>query len=160
MAKTPSNGGKAMTLVRWDPLKDVSSLQDRINRMFEDFFPRSRDLDEEIDSCAWRPPVDIFEVDTGLIINAELAGVKKEDVSVELKDNVLTIKGERWSDREVDEQSYYRKERCFGTFQRSFTLRETVQPDQIKARFKDGILEIEIPRAKQEEPKQITVDID
>ena len=90
--------------------------------------------------------------DTGLIINAELAGVKKEDVSVELKDNVLTIKGERWSDREVDEQSYYRKERCFGTFQRSFTLRETVQPDQIKARFKDGILEIEIPRAKQEEP--------
>ena len=59
-----------MTLVRWDPLKDVSSLQDRINRMFEDFFPRSRDLNEEIDSCAWRPPVDIFEIETGLIINA------------------------------------------------------------------------------------------
>jgi len=149
-----------MTLVRWDPLKDVSSLQDRINRMFEDFFPRSRTLDEDLDSCAWQPPVDIFETDAGVVINAELPGVKKENVSVELKDNRLTIKGERWPDKKIDEQMYYRKERCFGTFQRSFTLRETVRPDQIKARFKDGILEIEIPKVAQEEPRQIKVDIE
>jgi len=149
-----------MTLVKWDPLKDVSSLQDRINRMFEDFFPRSRNFDEELDTCAWRPAVDIFETDTGLIINAELPGVKKENVSVELKDNILTIKGERWADRKIDEQMYYRKERCFGPFQRSFTLREAVRPDQIKAKFKDGILEIEIPRVEREEPRQISVDID
>jgi len=128
--------------------------------MFEDFFPRTRDLDEDLDACAWRPAVDIFETDAGLVINAELPGVKKENVSVELKDNILTIKGERWADRKIDEQMYYRKERCFGTFQRSFTLRETVQPDRIKARFKDGILEIEIPTVKQEEPRKISVDID
>ena len=149
-----------MTLVKWDPLKDVSSLQGRINRMFEDFFPRSGNIDEEIDTCAWRPAVDIYETDTGLIIDAELPGVKKENVSVELKDNILTIKGERWADREIDEQKCYRKERCFGTFQRSFSLREPVQPDQIKARFKDGVLEIEIPKAEQEKPRQISVDID
>ena len=149
-----------MTLVRWEPLKDVSSLQNRINRMFEDFFPHSRSLDEELDTCAWQPAVDIFETDTGLVINAELPGVKKEDVSVELKDNILTIKGERWAERNIDEQMYYRKERCFGTFKRSFTLREIVQPDQIKARFKDGILEIEIPKVEKEAPRKISVDID
>ena len=84
-----------MTLVRWDPFRDVSSLQERINRMFEDFFPRSRELDEENGACDWQPAVDIYETDTSLIIQAELPGVNKEDVSVELKDNVLTLKGER-----------------------------------------------------------------
>ena len=149
-----------MTLVRWDPFRNVSSLQDRINRMFEDFFPRSRELDEEIGVCAWQPAVDIYETDEGLVIQAELPGVKKEDVSVELKDNILTLKGERKVDNEIDEQRYFRKERCFGTFHRSFTLRESVQADKIKARFKEGILEVEIPKAEAERPRQITVDID
>ena len=149
-----------MTLVRWDPFRNVSSLQGRINRMFEDFFPRSRELDEEIGVCAWQPAVDIYETDEGLVIQAELPGVKKEDVSVELKDNILTLKGERKVDNEIDEQRYFRKERCFGTFHRSFTLRESVQADKIKARFKEGILEVEIPKAEAERPRQITVDID
>ncbi len=149
-----------MTLVRWDPFRDVSSLQDRINRMFEDFFPRSREPDEEIGVCAWQPAVDIYETDEGVVIQAELPGVNKEDVSVELKDNILTLKGERKVDTELDEQRYFRKERCFGTFHRSFSLRESVQPDKIKAKFKDGILEVEIPKAQAERPRQITVDIE
>ena len=149
-----------MTLVRWDPFRDVSSLQDRINRMFEDFFPRSRELDEEIGVCAWQPAVDIYETGESLIIQAELPGVNKEDVSVELKDNILTLKGERKVEKKIEEQRYFRKERCFGTFNRSFNLRESVQPEKIKAKFKEGILEIEIPRAEAERPKQITVDID
>ena len=149
-----------MTLVRWDPFRDVSSLQDRINRMFEDFFPRSRELDEEIGACAWQPAVDIYETDTGLVIQAELPGVHKDDVSVELKDNILTLKGERRVEKEIDEQRYFRQERCFGAFNRSFTLRESVQPDKIKAKFKEGVLEVEVPKAEAEKPRQITVDID
>jgi HSP20 family protein len=128
--------------------------------MFEDFFPRSREQDEEIGVCAWQPAVDIYETDKGLVIQAELPGVNKEDVSVELKDNILTLKGERKVEKEIDEQRYFRKERCFGTFHRSFTLRESVQPDKIKAKFKEGILEVEIPKAESERPRQITVDID
>jgi len=104
--------------------------------------------------------VDIYETANGIVLAAELPGVRKENVSVEVKDNVLTLKGERMADPTIREEDYYRKERCFGTFQRSFTLQQNVQPDLIKATFKDGVLEIEIPRPEEEKPKQITVDIE
>ncbi|HGY11659.1 MAG TPA: Hsp20/alpha crystallin family protein, partial [Desulfobacterales bacterium] len=84
----------------------------------------------------------------------------KEDVSVEIKDNVLTLKGERVEDKEVKNESYFRKERCFGTFSRAFNLQHRVQPDKIKARFKDGVLKVEIPKPEEEKPKQITVNIE
>jgi HSP20 family protein len=149
-----------MALVRWDPFRNVVTLQDRINRLFEDAFPRSRDIDDDVSMCAWRPAVDIYETGNGLVLKAELPGVKKEDVSVEIKDNVLTLKGERAEDKEVDEDNYYRRERCFGTFQRSFNLEQSIQPEKIKAKFKDGILEVEIPRPVEEKPKKISVSVD
>ena len=149
-----------MALVRWDPFRNVATLQDRINRLFEDAFPRARDLDDDVSLCAWRPAVDIYETENGLVLKAELPGVKKGDVSVEIKDNVLTLKGERTEDKEVNEENYYRRERCFGSFQRSFNLEQSVQPEKIKAKFKDGILEVEIPRPEEEKPKKVTVDVD
>ena len=149
-----------MAVIRWDPFRDVAALQNRINRMFEESFGRSHDLEDETAVCAWQPAVDIYESVNGIVLAAELPGVKKENVSVEVKDNVLTLKGERVADPAIKEEDYYRKERCFGTFQRSFTLQQNVQPDLIKATFKDGVLEIEIPRPEQEKPKQITVDIE
>lgn len=149
-----------MALVRWDPFRNVSALQDRINRLFEDAFPRGRDLEDDISLCAWRPAVDIYETENGLVLKAELPGVKKEEVSVEIKDNVLTLKGERAEDKEVREENYYRRERCFGSFQRSFNLEQSVQPEKVKAKFKDGILEVEIPRPEAEKPKKVTVDVD
>lgn len=149
-----------MALVRWDPFRNVSTLQDRINRLFEDAFPRSRDLEDDISLCAWRPAVDIYESENGIVLKAELPGVKKEDVSVEIKDNVLTLKGERAEEKEVGEENYYRRERCFGSFQRSFNLEQSIQPEKVKAKFKDGILEVEIPRPEEEKPKKVTVDVD
>ena len=149
-----------MALVRWDPFRNVVTLQDRINRLFEDAFPRSRDIDDDVSMCAWRPAVDIYETENGLVLKAELPGVKKENVSVEIKDNVLTLKGERAEDKEVDEENYYRRERCFGTFQRSFNLEQSIQSEKIKAKFKDGILEVEIPRPDEEKPKKISVSVD
>jgi len=149
-----------MALVKWDPFRDVAVLQNRINRMFDDSFGPSRDRDDEMNMCAWRPAVDIYETETGVILAVELPGVGKKNVAVEVKDNILTLKGERLSKPEIKEENYYRQERCYGSFQRSFTLHHNIQPNLIKATFKDGMLEIEIPRPEEEQPKQITVNVE
>ena len=149
-----------MALVKWDPFRDVAVLQNRINRMFDESFGPSRDRDDEMNMCAWRPAVDIYETETGIILAVELPGVGKKNVAVEVKDNILTLKGERLSKPEIKEENYYRQERCYGSFQRSFTLHHNIQPNLIKATFKDGMLEIEIPRPEEEQPKQITVNVE
>jgi len=108
----------------------------------------------------WRPAVDIFDTDNAIVIKAELPGIKKDDVSIDVKGNVLTIKGERSFDKETKEENYYRKERCFGKFQRSFTLPEAVNPEAIKANFKNGVLEIEVPKPEGKKPKQISINVE
>jgi HSP20 family protein len=138
----------------------VAALQDRINRIFSESFGSSRELDDDGGLYDWRPPVDIYETAEGFILKVELAGVEKEDVSVEVKENVLTLNGERLLDPEVKDEQYYRKERTFGKFQRSFTLQESVKPDQVKASFKNGVLTIVVPRPPKEQAKQVTVKID
>ena len=149
-----------MTLIKWDPFRDVETLQNRINRMFEDSFGRTQDPDDEMSLCAWRPPVDIYETETGSVLAAELPGVGQDNISVEVKDNILTLKGERTANPNIKEKKFYRQERCYGTFQRSFTLQHDIQPNLIKATFKDGVLEIEIPKPDEERPKQITVKVE
>jgi HSP20 family protein len=149
-----------MTLVKWDPLWDAEKLQNRINRMFEDSFGRTRNPDHEIGLCAWRPLVDIYETENGIVLTAELPGVGKENISIEVKDNILTLKGERTANQNIPKKKFYCQERCLGTFQRSFTFQQNIQPSLIKATFKDGILEIEIPRPAEEQPKQITVKVE
>jgi HSP20 family protein len=149
-----------MAIVRWDPFRDIATLQDRINRIFNESFGRTRDFDEEVGLYDWSPPVDIYETADGIVLKVELPGVDKDDVSVEVKDNVLSLKGERLLDPEIKDEHYYRKERSFGKFNRSFSLQETIKPDLIKASFKDGVLTVAIPRPEEEKPKQVTVDID
>ena len=149
-----------MALVKWDPFRDVAELQSRINRMFDDSFGPSRDRDDAMNVCAWTPAVDIFETETGVTLAVELPGVGKEHVAIEIKDNILTLKGERLAKPEIKKEAYYRLERCYGTFQRSFTLHHNIQPDLIKAPFKAGMLEIEIPRPDEEQPKKITVNVE
>ena len=149
-----------MAIVRWDPFRDVEVLQDRINRIFNESFGRSRNLDDEVSLSDWRPPVDIYETAGGIVLKVELPGINKDDVSVEVKDNVLTLKGERLLDPEIKDEHYYRKERSFGKFNRSFSLQEPLKPDLIKASFKNGVLTVEIPRSEEEKSKQVTVDID
>jgi HSP20 family protein len=149
-----------MALVKWDPFRDVAELQHRINRMFDDSFGRSREMDDEMNLRAWRPAVDIYEAENGIVVAVELPGVSKESVSVEVKDDVLTLTGERLANPAISEDSYYRRERLFGPFKRSFTLNQNIKPDQIKATFKDGVLQIEIPRPVQEQPKHVTVNVE
>ncbi len=149
-----------MPPVKWDPFRGVSALQDRINRLFDDAFPRNTEFEDEISLCKWRPAVDIFETDDSILLIAELPGIKKEDVSVEAKDNMIVIKGERRDESGIAEDSYLRRERLFGSFHRAFALQSTLQPDRIKAKFKDGLLEVQIAKPIEEQPKKITVDID
>jgi HSP20 family protein len=148
-----------MVFSKWDPFRDVVVLQDRINRLFDDAFPRSKDIDE-MNLFAWQPVVDIFKTGQGVVIQIELPGVKKACIEVEVKDNVLTIKGERQREPQIPENDFYRRERFFGTFGRSFNLQYPVKPENIKARFKDGVLEVEILKPEEDKPRQVAVSID
>lgn len=149
-----------MSIVRWDPFRNIATLQGRINRLFDESFPGETMGGEELGACAWQPNVDIYDTESAIVVKAELPGVDKEDIFAEVKDNVLVLKGERRVDSGVDEGRYYRREICVGTFQRAFSLQTRVDPEKIKARFKTGVLHIEIPKPEQEKPKQVSVDID
>jgi len=115
--------------------------------------------EEEISQGPWVPPVDIYETEDSLVFRAELPGVTKEDITVEVKDNTLTLKGDKRFEKDVKEENYHRVERAYGAFQRAFTLPGMVEQDKVKAKFKDGILEIVLPKAEKAKPKQVKVEI-
>lgn len=148
-----------MALIRWDPFREISTLQERMNRLFSDVARRSPVAEEEMIQGAWIPPVDIFETGDSIVIKAELPGISKEDITLEVKENTLSIKGEKKFEKDVKEESYHRVERSYGAFQRAFALPSTVQQDKVKAKFRDGILEVTLPKAEETKPKQIKVDV-
>ena len=146
-----------MNLVRWNPLGETTTMQNRINRMFNaPYWPAGR-MDDKTGMGMWNPAVDLYEKDDHFVIKAELPGVDKKDIAIDLKDRVLTLSGERSYENEVKEENYYRRERSYGTFQRAFTLPADVDSDKIKAEFKDGLLQIEVPKPEQQKPKQVTI---
>ncbi len=148
-----------MAIIRWDPFREVSALQERMNRLFSDLRTSSPLREEEISQGSWVPPVDIYETEDSLVFKAELPGVTKDDITVEVKDNTMTLKGEKRFEKDVKEESYHRVERAYGGFQRAFTLPGMVEQDKVKAKFKDGILEIVLPKAEKAKPKQVRVEV-
>lgn len=149
-----------MALVKWDPFRDIITLRERMDRMFEDSLARFRMPEEAAMPTFWSPSVDIYETDENIVLKAELPGVDKKEVSVEVKDNTLILKGERKREKEVKEENYHRVERSFGTFMRSFSLPVTVKQDQVKAKFKDGVLEVTLPKSEEAKPKQVKVEVE
>ena len=145
-----------MNLVRWNPWRDMSTLQHRINHLFNEPFFNSGENDE-LRMGNWYPAVDMFDDDDKIVIKAELPGMDKKDISVDIENRMLTLSGERNYDNEVKEENYYRRERATGKFKRAFNLPAEVDEDQIKADFKDGVLKVEIPKPEEQKPKQITV---
>jgi HSP20 family protein len=145
-----------MELVRFNPWNDAWNLTNRFNRIFGSTFAPTRTLDENCD-CVWRPAVDIYEEENGVALKAELPGIDKNDISIDVKDGVLTLSGERTVENESEEKNYYRRERTYGKFQRLFTLPDGISADDITADFKDGVLKVHIPKAEVEEPKKITI---
>ncbi|HYB21976.1 MAG TPA: Hsp20/alpha crystallin family protein [Thermodesulfobacteriota bacterium] len=130
-----------------------------MNRLLADYRTRSPFGEEEMAQGAWIPAVDIYETKESIVLNVELPGVTKEDISLEVKDSTLTIKGEKKLEKNVKEENFHRMERTYGSFTRAFTLPSTVQQDKVKAKFRDGILEIMLPKAEEARPKQIKVDV-
>jgi len=127
------------------------------NRVFDGLlFPLSWS-DGKPRTTTWNPLVDIYDKEKAVVIKAELPGVEKKDISIDVSDRVLTLKGERSYDREVKEERDCRRERTFGEFHRSFKLPAEIDPDKIKADYKDGILRIEIPKPEEQKPKHIAV---
>ena len=146
-----------MNLVRWNPFGEMTAMQNRINRMFnEPYWPTGR-MDDDTGMGMWNPVVDLYEKDDHFVIKAELPGVNKKDIAIDLKDRVLTLSGERSYENEVKEENYFRRERSYGKFQRVFTLPADVDSDKIKAEFNDGLLQIEVPKPEEQKPKKVTI---
>jgi HSP20 family protein len=155
----------SMPIVKWDPLscgplRELSAMQDRMNRLFQDALARTKVIKEGLEEGDWTPPVDIYETTEDLVIKAELPGLSTEDVNVRVKDDVLTLKGERKREEGVGSQNYHLVERCYGNFQRSFVLPSNVDRDNVQAKFKDGVLFINIPKLKRVKPKKIAIEVE
>ena len=146
-----------MNLVKWSPWREMPALYNRFNRLFDDPFFRVGQMDDDAGMGLWNPAVDLYEKDDHFMIKAELPGVDKKDIKIDLQDRLLTLSGERTYDNEVKEENYYRRERSYGKFQRVFTLPADVDSDKIKAEFKDGVLQIEVPKPEEKKAKQVTV---
>jgi HSP20 family protein len=140
-------------LSRWDPFTELSRLQDEMLKVWNQ--------DERgatgAQALAFRPPVDIIEGKDAIWLKAELPGVKPEEVHIEIEKNVLTLRGERKSEERVDKDAFYRFERRFGAFARSFVLPETVDGGAIDAELKDGVLSVKLPKKPTEAPRKISV---
>lgn len=146
-----------MNLVRWNPWREMELFHRPYKNMFdESLFPASW-WNDESGMGLWDPAVDIYDDNDKIVIKAELPGMDKKDIDIDLKDHILTLKGERNYENEKKEGSYYHRERTFGKFQRSFRLPVDSVADRIGAEFKDGILTIEVPKAEEEKPKKIAV---
>jgi HSP20 family protein len=146
-----------MELIRWNPMRDMFSLRHQMNHLFDDVFKPVVRGDSRLSMWNWNPTVDIYDNDETIVIKAELPGIDKKDIVIDVKDGVLTLKGERSFDNEVKEEKYYCRERTFGKFERVFRLPADIDPEKISADYKDGILKIDIPKPEEQQPKQITV---
>jgi HSP20 family protein len=144
------------TLARWEPFSGVTTLQDQVNRLFNDVFERTG---EDSSLSAWAPAVDIYETEHELVVKGDLPDVDPKDLDIRVENNLLTIRGERKFEKKVNEENYLRVERSFGTFARSFTLANTVTPDAIKAEYQNGVLTLTIPKREEAKPKQIKVNV-
>lgn len=131
-----------------------------MDRLFQDYPGRSWPEEEALAKDIWNPPVDVFETKDSLVLKADLPQVNKEDVDISVDGNLLTIRGERKREKEINEKDYYRMERSYGTFSRSFTLPGTVNAEKIEASFEGGVLSVTLPKKEESKPKQIKVKVE
>lgn len=147
-----------MSLTRWDPFRDLETLQENVNRLFQDTMARPR---REVPTArVWAPPVDVMEDEDKIVVRAELPGMKREDIDIELTGDTLTIRGERKFESEESRENFVRVERAYGQFQRSFTIGVPVKSGEVKASYKDGILDVTIPKAEEMKPKKVEVAVE
>jgi len=147
------------TVIRWEPTRELSTLRDRMDRLFSDALGRGWGSEEGLATAPWIPPVDVFETPENIVLKADLPDVKKEEVDISIENNTLTIKGERKFENEVKEKDFYRMERRYGTFSRTFTLPPSVTAEKAEAAFENGVLTLTLPKREESKPKQIKVQV-
>ena len=145
------------TLSRFEPFRGATTLQDQINRLLNEAFDRTSD---EANLTTWAPAVDIYETEHELVVKADIPEIKPEELDIRVENNILTIRGERKFEKEVNENNYLRVERSYGSFSRSFSLANTVNAEAIKADYKNGVLTLSIPKREEAKPKQIKVNVE
>jgi HSP20 family protein len=152
-----------MALVRWEPVRELSSLQNEMNRMFNAFFDAPSSSGGGNGGAGtvrrWLPAMDLVETDEHFVLRADLPGLSQEDVEIELEDNVLTISGERKAEHEEKGEGFYRMERSFGRFRRALTLPEGIDADAITAGFDKGVLEVRIPKPEVRKPRKVAIQV-
>jgi len=144
------------TITRFEPFSVAGTLQDQINRVFNDVLARGG---EDSNLTTWAPAVDIFETEHELVVKADLPDIDPKDLDIRIENNILTIRGERKFEKKVDQDNYLRVERAYGSFARSFSLASTVNTDAIKADYQNGVLTLSIPKREEAKPKQIKVNV-
>lgn len=144
------------TLVRWEPFRGISSLQEQFNRLFENRFSTGA---EEQTLTAWTPAVDVYETENELVIKADLPQVSEKELDVRVENNMLTIRGERKFEQKVKEENYLRMERAYGSFSRSFSLPNTVNTEAVQAEYKEGVLTVTLPKRAESKPKQVKINV-
>jgi HSP20 family protein len=145
------------TLGRFEPFRGGTTLQDQMNRLFNEAFERTSD---EANLTAWAPAVDIYETEHELVVKADIPEIKPEELDIRVENNILTIRGERKFEEKVSENNYLRVERSYGSFSRSFSLANTVDAEAIKADYMNGVLTLSIPKREEAKPKQIKVNVE
>lgn len=145
-----------MAIIRWDPFRDLVTLREKMNRLFEDFYPAQGE-ERDLVASSWTPAVDIFETEHELVLTAELPGLEDKDIEIKVEDNTLTLKGERKFEKETKEENYHRVERSYGSFYRSFSIPAYIDQDKIKAEHDHGILKVSLPKKHDSKPRKIEV---
>jgi len=143
-----------MAIVRWEPTREVDSLQSEVNRVFDAFFGNGAGTGR---TRRWVPAMDLVETEDHLVLRADLPGLSEDDVEIEIKDGVLTVSGERKAEHEEKSEGFYRVERAFGHFSRSMTLPEGIDAESVNAEFADGVLEVRIPKPEQRKPHRVAI---
>lgn len=145
-----------MSITRYDPFRDLRSLQDEVNRLFSTNLTRAFG-DEGIARGAWNPSVDIYENKDQIVLEAELPGMNREDFELTIENNVLTLRGERRFEKREESDNYHRVERAYGSFTRSFTLPQTVAADTANAEYKNGVLRVTLPKREEVKARRIEI---
>ena len=151
-----------MTIVRWDPFRELAQLQDRLNRAFTDAYGRGRSGadDSLMTTGTWVPAVDIYQNgDQELVLKAELPDMSRDDIDLTVDNGTLTITGDKKLPDEIKEEQFHRMERRYGTFTRSFSLPQTVDPNKVSAEYKNGVLTVRLPLREEAKPRSIKVDV-
>ncbi len=149
-----------MALIRWEPVGELNTIQNEMNRLFNTFFDQPAQSGRDTGTQRrWLPAMDLVESKEQYVLRADLPGLSDGDVNIQLEDDVLTISGERKTEHEQRQEGFYRLERAFGGFSRSLTLPDGVDPEAIQAHFDRGVLEIRIPKPEQRKPKTVQINL-